>query len=210
MVKDVTAGVELIHRSAQGGCLWGIIAWGCLLREGNGVMGNEAEGACWLKMAADRGDANGQYNYGCCLDRGRGMARDEGLAALYFKLAAEQGHSSGQYNYAWDLENGCGVAQDVAAATHFYHCAAERGNAKGQPDQGHRCGEGQGGRSAPHQVGPESRRCIVALRVDLTPRASGRDGGIESVPYRTVVMTAESRRLSRHCGTQPSDAPDRD
>ena len=43
------------------------------------------------KMAADEGDAGGQFRYGWCLMQGEGVPRNLSEAARYFKMAADKG-----------------------------------------------------------------------------------------------------------------------
>lgn len=48
----------------------------------------------YLKMAADKGHANAQYNYGLFVSAGQGVDRNPDEALKYFKMAAAQGHAS--------------------------------------------------------------------------------------------------------------------
>lgn len=61
--------------------------------EDNGLGGPEDPDAAarWDRMAADQGDAVGQFNYGLDLMRGRGVVRDEAAGRALVDAAAGQG-----------------------------------------------------------------------------------------------------------------------
>ena len=61
-----------------------------------------------VRIAAEQGDADAQFNLGVLYKNGRGVAVDAVKAALWFRLAADQGHASAQFSL------GCGAG--LAAA----------------------------------------------------------------------------------------------
>jgi TPR repeat protein len=56
-----------------------------------------------LREAADRGEAEAQYEYAVRLANGDGVPVDEGRATRYYKLSADQGHAKAQFAYAFRL-----------------------------------------------------------------------------------------------------------
>ena len=81
---------------------------------GQGVPQDYAEAIKWFVLAAERGDANAQYNLGLYYANGRGVPQDDAEAVKWFRKAAEQGDASAQYNLGLFYASGRGVAQDDA------------------------------------------------------------------------------------------------
>jgi TPR repeat protein len=59
-----------------------------------------------LRLAADQGIADAQFNYGICLTKGEGVSKDLQGAAYYFKLAADQEIAFAQFNSEMSLHDG--------------------------------------------------------------------------------------------------------
>ena len=51
-----------------------------------------AEGAGWLRKAAEQGDADAQYDLGLLYARGQGVETDAAEAVFWFYKAGDQGH----------------------------------------------------------------------------------------------------------------------
>ena len=49
-----------------------------------------------VRLAAEQGDADAQYNLGAMYDNGRGVPEDDAEAVRWFRLAVEQGHAGAQ------------------------------------------------------------------------------------------------------------------
>jgi TPR repeat protein len=63
--------------------------------------------AAFLKLTADQGCADAQFNCAILLLNGDGIAQNKSLAAHYFKLSADQGNADAQRRYdLLLLENG--------------------------------------------------------------------------------------------------------
>ena len=88
----------------------------------------------WPRGAAERGDAEAQYNLAVLYEQGRGYPHDLGQAAHWYGLAAEQGYMDAQYNLGSLYADGEGVGQDLAQAAHWYGRAAEQGLREAQHD----------------------------------------------------------------------------
>ena len=66
-----------------------------MLAQGQGVPENGAEAAKWFRLAAEQGDAWGQYALGFMYDYGEGLPDDYVLAYAWYNLAAAQGKRGG-------------------------------------------------------------------------------------------------------------------
>ena len=81
-----------------------------------------------FRAAADKGDANSQFNIGLMYEQGIGVGKDEREAVAWYRKAAEQGNSNAQYNLAVLYENGRGTKVDFAQARQWYRKAAVQGD----------------------------------------------------------------------------------
>lgn len=86
----------------------------------------------WLRMAAESGDPNTQYNLGLMYANGRGVGQDYAEAAKWFRKAADQGHAAAQFNLGGLYANGQGVAQDDGEAAKWCRKAADQAHASAQ------------------------------------------------------------------------------
>jgi hypothetical protein len=74
----------------------------------------------FYRAAANRNDAEGQYNYGFCLQYGFGTGVDLEEAASYYKKSADQKHGCGAFHYGLCIHYGIGVERDVEEAAKYY------------------------------------------------------------------------------------------
>ena len=81
-----------------------------------------------FRTAAEKGDANSQFNVGLMYEQGIGVGKDEKEAVAWYRKAAEQGNSNAQYNLAVLYENGRGTKIDYAKALQWYRKAAIQGD----------------------------------------------------------------------------------
>jgi hypothetical protein len=90
-----------------------------LRRSAEGVHGaerNQAEGAIWMRRAADAGHADAQFELARLNERGQGVDLNAAEAARLMRLAAIQGHRSARVamvQYAFD---GTGMTRDLVRA----------------------------------------------------------------------------------------------
>ena len=59
--------------------------------EGKGVRVDQSLAVKWYRMAAERGDADAQYNLAACYDNGEGVRKNSAVAVRWCRKAAEQG-----------------------------------------------------------------------------------------------------------------------
>lgn len=79
--------------------------------------------------AAEKGEADSQFNLALMYENGFGVARDEKEAVFWYRKSAEQGNSHAQFNLGVLYENGRGVAVDFVEANRWYRKAAVQGDA---------------------------------------------------------------------------------
>ena len=85
-----------------------------------------------LRLKAEQGNANAQYNIGVRYANGKGVDQDQQEAVKWYRLAAEQGYASAQQVLGRRCAIGKGVQQDQQEAVKWYRLAAEQGNAIAQ------------------------------------------------------------------------------
>ena len=86
-------------------------------------------------MAAERGDADAQYNWDLMYAEGQGVSQDCGEAARWYHTA-EQGDASAQYSIGLMYAEGRGVPQDLMLACKWYYVAALQGHEDAQTAMG--------------------------------------------------------------------------
>ena len=68
--------------------------------KGEGVPQDYTEAMKWYRLAAEQGNAVGQYNLGLMYRKGEGVPQDDAEAVKWYSLAAEQGYYKAQHNLA--------------------------------------------------------------------------------------------------------------
>ena len=97
MAQDNAAGAMWFKRAADAGNPAAAGQWAQLLLGGDyGVAKDEAEGARYARISAEKGDANGQMTLARCYYNGNGVAVDMSQALFWFRKAAAQGDAGGQ------------------------------------------------------------------------------------------------------------------
>lgn len=80
-----------LHQQALAGDAAAQAAYGLRLLRGDGVHRNQREGRTWCRLAAEQGNAQGQFLLGGCYYNGEGGLHDPVRALMWFALAADQG-----------------------------------------------------------------------------------------------------------------------
>ena len=93
----------------------------------NGIRPDPAKAFEWLRMAAQQGNTDAEFQVARAYAEGDGVARDLAKAASWYARAAEDGHALAQFNLALMRERGDGGPRDEAAAQKLYDQAAKRG-----------------------------------------------------------------------------------
>ncbi len=79
-----------------------------------------------LRLLAEQGDADAQFNLGGMYAEGRGVPQDYARAVKWSRKAAEQGVAEAQYNLGVRYGKGQGVPQDYVQAHRWFNLAASR------------------------------------------------------------------------------------
>jgi TPR repeat protein len=83
--------------------------------------------ASYLKLVADQGLAEAQFDYAVMLSHRFGIPAAEAEAAEYFGLAADQRHAKAMYEFGQCLNRGRGVGQNSTEAIRYFRLAADLG-----------------------------------------------------------------------------------
>lgn len=83
-----------------------------------------------LRIRAENGDSEAQYEMGWRQAIGIGLAPNDSEALRWLRLAAGQGHRLAQNNLGARYATGDGVERDAAEAYFWFCQAAERGDRK--------------------------------------------------------------------------------
>jgi len=102
--------------------------------------------ASFVKIAAEHGDEDAQFNLGLMYDKGEeGVPQNYAEAVKWYTKAAKQGNDGAQLNLGVIYYKGEeGVPQNYAAAVKWYSKAAEQGNASAQLNLGVMCHKRRG------------------------------------------------------------------
>ena len=82
-----------------------------------------------LRVRAEQGDAQAQYDLACAYSEGQGVPLSEESATEWFRKAAEQEHVEAQFCLGATYQFGLGVAPDLVRAVAWYCRAAAQGDA---------------------------------------------------------------------------------
>lgn len=80
-----------------------------------------------LRVKANQGDTNAQFQLGAAYDQGRGINKNQIEAATWYRKAAELGHPAAQNSLGSMHQFGEGVPQDNVEAVKWFQKAADQG-----------------------------------------------------------------------------------
>jgi TonB family protein len=92
---------------------------------GTGVREDAAQGATWMRKAAEQGSTVAEYQAGVLSEAGIGVPKDYAAAANWFRKAAHQRHAEAAFNLALLYQSGLGVERDPAMALRWIDAAIE-------------------------------------------------------------------------------------
>ena len=95
-------------------------------------------------VAAEKGDAQAQFNLGVMYYQGKGVKQNFKEALKWFQKAAEQGLAEAQSNLGVMYAKGQGMARDYKEAVKWYRKAADQGLAAAQASLGMMYFQGRG------------------------------------------------------------------
>ncbi len=137
--------VAELRTKAEGGDSTAAVAVALMYDSGMEVAKDQSEAARWYRIAADKGNPEGQNSLGSMYQAGEGVPRDYEQALRLYSLAANQGHAEALNNLAFMYDLGLGVAEDNMRAAQLYNQAAEKGSVKAMLNHGVMLGQGEAG-----------------------------------------------------------------
>lgn len=93
---------------------------------------NYIKAAAWCTLAAEQGNADGQYLLANLYEQGKGVSQDYSKAFELYKKAAEQGHESAKLNLARFYAEGKGHAKNLYKAIEIYKEVSLNGSGEAQ------------------------------------------------------------------------------
>ncbi len=131
---------DLLRRAADAGSVQAQNAWGTYLitrvagatADTNEVVQILGRAYGYFKAAADKGDANGNYNLGMCYLRGLGTEPDDQNAVNCFYRAAEKEHPEAINNLGLMFREGRAVERNLEESVSRFEKSAGYDNAFGQ------------------------------------------------------------------------------
>src|SRR5262249_18321630 len=106
----LVAAFSLLSNSARAGLKEGVAAY---------EAGNLPLAFKEFRAAAEKGEADCQFNLALMYEKGIGVTQDEKEAVVWYRKSAEQGNSNAQFNLGVLYENGRGCAVDFAQANQW-------------------------------------------------------------------------------------------
>jgi TPR repeat protein len=94
---------------------------------GVGVEKDPVEAFKWFLLAAEKGDAQAQFNVALNYQFGKAVSKDPEAAILYYTLAADQGYSEGQLNLGLMYLNGDECTKDIEKGFELIEKSAKSG-----------------------------------------------------------------------------------
>jgi len=85
-----------------------------------------------IRLQAEEGDMDAQYNLGIVYYNGEGVPRDHAEALSWFLKAAEQGDADAQFNVGLMYGRGEGIKRDQRLSMEWFQKAAEQGHSEAQ------------------------------------------------------------------------------
>jgi TPR repeat protein len=89
-----------------------------------------------IRISAEQGEPEAQFNLGMIYYRGVEMPRDFAEVVKWWRKAAEQGHSDAQLGLGFVYQDGTGVQQDYVEGLRWFRLSAAQGNSYAQANLG--------------------------------------------------------------------------
>ena len=151
-----------------------------------------------LHPAAEKGDADAQFQLGLIYDQGQGVPIDPEQAAVWFTKLAEQGHVGAQHALGTYYELGKGVQQDDAQAVKWFEAAAQQGDARAIRNLGNFYLEGRGVAADPKRAAEQGFAKGKLLLGRMLARGEGTKQNLGDAWFWLLVAEAQEPVLARH------------
>jgi hypothetical protein len=131
---------------------------------GQGVPQDYSAAAKWYRLAAEQGDADGQFNTGLMHEIGQGVPQDFNAAVKWYRLAAEQGNASAQLNLGLLYLHGQGVPMDYVLAHMWANIALDHATDTDVQQKSNKLHSLSASLMTPQQIvqaGEQSKKCVA-------------------------------------------------
>lgn len=81
-----------------------------------------------IRLAAEKGNAEAEYNYGVCYQQGLEVPKEDSIANIWFLKAAKQGWKDAQFKMAYSYATGRGVMRNDKQSFYWSVKCAEQGD----------------------------------------------------------------------------------
>jgi len=149
-----------------------------------------------FRVAAEKGDADCQFNLALMYEQGMGIEKDEKEAVVWYRKSAEQGNSNAQFNLGVLYEHGRGCDVDFAQANQWYRKASVQGDALAIGNLGMLYVRGDG--VEVHKIAGVAL-LLRSATLDSSP-ANHAKMNISATKGLTVEMIAVAQKLSGELG----------
>jgi len=123
--------VEMLRKLSKQGQVWAQHELGRCYLYGRGVVKDDAQGAAWVRKAAEAGNASAQAGLADLL-LSRGGPQNDAEALVWARKAADQQDSLGQIQMGYLFGNGRAVPQDFQQAMAWYQKSADQGDPRAE------------------------------------------------------------------------------
>ncbi len=136
--QDITTALNWYHKAIQNGLDAPNIASNASDKQNQHIAKNEpgyeefktalkqkTDSFVWLKLAAEKGHAQAQYQVGMHYVNGKDTEQDDAKALQWLQKSAAQGYRPAQSYLAWMAMLGLGTHQDLNEAIHWFVSAHE-------------------------------------------------------------------------------------
>ncbi|MEJ2378313.1 MAG: PDZ domain-containing protein, partial [Pseudolabrys sp.] len=132
LASDPQALIARLQRQAAQGDVDSAFVLGWLSATGTAPPFRDyARAAHWLRLAADKGEADAMLMLATLYGAGNGVAKDQAEAANWARKAAEKGSAVAMFLLGSLYERGEGVAKNPVEAARWYQQAADKGLPEG-------------------------------------------------------------------------------
>jgi len=129
--------VAQLKLRAIGGDVRAMVDYGLSLEDGRDGEQNIEQGFHWYRVAAEAGNADGQYKTGMANAYGIGVESNWNEAMRWYRKAAEQGHAEAEYAVGMIQRYGLAGAPDPTEAIEWYRKSLAHGYEKARVELEH-------------------------------------------------------------------------
>jgi TPR repeat protein len=126
LVPDLVTASKCFDKAAKAGYAPAQVMRGLINLDPEGAF-DPTKALQWFQLAAEQGNAAGQYNMGCCFFWGVGVQKNEKEAVGWFLKAADQGFTVAEYAFGYYLLTDVSAESDARQGIPWLLKAAQKG-----------------------------------------------------------------------------------